>query len=91
MHPQHTICLEHHTIEKIGPEIHGSQTENILVVVKAGHLKMHHIELIELTPNMGLLIPSGAAHSILEGENLDIWTVSFCPNCLNLNESSPLM
>ncbi|MBU2713654.1 helix-turn-helix domain-containing protein [Zooshikella harenae] len=91
MHPQHSICLEHHTIEKISPEIHGSQTENILVIVKTGHLKMHHIELIELAPNMGLLIPSGAPHSILEGENLDIWTIGFCPSCLNLNENSPLM
>lgn len=91
MHSQHTISITHHIIDKITPEVHGSQTEYLVVIVKSGHLKMHHKGLIELRPNMGLLIPSGAAHSILEGENLDIWTISFCPSCLQLNENSPLM
>lgn len=91
MHSEHAISIGHEFIEKLTGEEHGSQTEYILTFINKGTLTMQHRGLVELGANMFTLIPAGMPHSLIEGEDLDLWWLSFCPNCLDLNENSPLM
>jgi AraC-like DNA-binding protein len=91
MHSEHAISIGHEFIKKLSAEEHGSQTEYILTFIHKGTLKMHHRGVVELKSNMFTLIPAGMPHSLIEGENLDVWWVSFCPSCLGLNENDPLM
>ena len=91
MHSEHVISIGHDFIKKIDAQEHGSQTDHIFTLINAGTLKMHHRKLIELEPNMITLVPAGMPHSLVEGENLDVWWVSFCTSCLGLDENEPLM
>ncbi|MBB1342872.1 helix-turn-helix transcriptional regulator [Pseudoalteromonas sp. SR45-6] len=91
MHSEHTISIGHEFIDNLSGEEHGSQTEYIVTFINKGTLKMHHRGVVELDANMFTLIPAGMPHSLIEGENLDVWWVSFCPSCLGFNENDPLM
>ncbi|WP_199611655.1 helix-turn-helix domain-containing protein [Flocculibacter collagenilyticus] len=91
MHSSHAIDIGHEYIDTMKAEEHGSQTEYILSFVVNGSITMRHRELIELKNNMFSLIPAGMPHSIVNGENVEVWWVSFCPNCLNLNEDDSIM
>jgi len=91
VYSEHAISIGHEFIEELKAEEHGSQTEYIFTFINKGTLKMQHKGLVEIEANMFTLIPAGMPHSLIEGENLDVWWVSFCPNCLKINENTPLM
>ncbi|CAM4002101.1 AraC family transcriptional regulator [Pseudoalteromonas byunsanensis] len=91
MHSDHIISVGHELFNHIGHEAHGSQTQYILSFIVAGTLTMQHKEPVTLKANMFTLVPAGVPHSLIGGENLEIWWVSFCPTCLGMSEKDPLM
>ncbi len=85
------MSVGHEFHDHIGYEAHGSQTQYILCLLVGGSLTMQHKEPITLQENMFTLVPAGIPHSLVDGENLEIRWVSFCPTCLGMNEQDPLM
>ncbi|KJZ10381.1 AraC family transcriptional regulator [Marinomonas sp. S3726] len=91
MHPIQAFQVKHHKIKTLSHEEHSSQTEHILMLVNKGKLSMKYQNQVELSENMLTLIPPGVAHTLVAGEDLDIWWMGFCPSCLTLDFDASLL
>ncbi len=70
---------------------HSSHTEHVLGYHLAGRLRMECPEVVDIRPGFVTLIPAGAPHRPIAGEDVDEWVVGFCASCLVLPESDVLM
>jgi uncharacterized protein YjlB len=52
---------------------------------------MEHGGPIRAEAGAMVVVPAGVPHRPLDGRPLDYWLVGFCPGCLDLPESRPLM
>ena len=88
---EHSIDIGRIKLETTRPEDHGSQTEYVFSFVNSGEVELFHQRTLSATTNMFTLVPAGMPHKLLSARHLDVWWVSFCPSCLQLNEDSALM
>lgn len=91
MHSNHAISLGHEFIKQIDEQDHGSNTEYVFTLISKGSLRISYQDVLEIHENTFTLVPAGIPHRLISGENLEIWWVGFCPNCLNLQENSTIM
>lgn len=68
-----------------------SHTDHVITYVAAGWLRMDQGGALEAEAGSMMLLPGGAPHEPLEGRDLELWTVRFCPSCFALDETQPLM
>lgn len=91
MHSDQAFQVKHHKIKSLSHEEHSSQTDHILMLINEGTLSMKYQNQVELSKNMLTLIPPGVAHTLVGGEDLDIWWMGFCPSCLTLDFEPSLL
>ena len=91
MHSSHIVSVGHEKLHAISSEHHGSHTEHVLTLLVNGELKMKHRETFTIKPGMVTLVPAGMPHSLLSGENIEVWWLSFCSSCLSVDENHSLM
>jgi len=85
------VFVVHDRIETYTPHDETSHTEHGLTYLVDGWFQMEHGGAIEAGPGTFTIIPAGAPHRPLGGENMDYWMLAFCPTCLGLDEGQPLM
>lgn len=91
MHSDKAFQVKHHRIKSLSYEEHSSQTDHILMLINKGTLNMKYQHQVKLSENMLTLIPPGVAHTLVGGEDLDIWWMGFCPSCLALDFEPSLL
>jgi AraC family transcriptional regulator, transcriptional activator of pobA len=90
------VFVVHERIERVQPHGEVSHTEHGLSFVVDGWFSMGHsgaptsVE-VRGEPGTVTLIPAGAPHRAIDGENLEYWMVGFCASCVRLDESHRLM
>ena len=70
---------------------HAVHTEHVITFLQQGSLLAKHSEEVNISPGMLTVVPAGVPHSQLQGKDVGLWWLSFCPSCLGLDESHSLM
>lgn len=68
-----------------------SHTEHGLTFLVDGWFSMEHGGPVRAEAGSVTIVPAGAPHRPLDGRDLEYWLVGFCPSCLSLDETHPLM
>lgn len=85
------IAVHHRSLERLPRHAPRAGTDHVLTYVAAGWLRMDLGETLEAGAGSLLLLPAGAPHEPLEGRDLELWHLRFCPSCFALDETRPLM
>ena len=90
MSTHQVLSCGHQDIPQLTHESHSSQTEFILTFIARGKLTLEVGPQIEIRKNSFIALPAGTPHSLQDGENLQVWWLSFCPHCLELDTDGEL-
>ncbi|CAH9062164.1 HTH-type transcriptional activator RhaR [Pseudoalteromonas holothuriae] len=88
---KHALSVGHELITQIDHDDHGSQTHYVITFILNGTLHLDHGESVKVGANMLTLLPAGMPHKLTNVQNLDVWWLSFCPNCFGLSDEDQLM
>ena len=85
------ISVLHETADRLDPHPESSHTDHSLTYVVDGWLQMENRGRIRVSAGTVTAVPPGIPHQLLGGRGVDLWLVTFCAPCLQLDESHPLM
>ncbi|WP_018690774.1 helix-turn-helix transcriptional regulator [Algicola sagamiensis] len=90
-HSDSAIEVGDHAIPVLLPDKHAAQTDHMFHFLLEGEYTMDLGEPVQIQPGMMMLIPSGVPHYLVSGKDIRITYASFCVQCLQLDESDPLL
>ncbi len=85
------LAVRHHTVASVARHPPFAHTDHMLTYVAAGWLRMDLSGAVDAKAGSLILMPGGAPHEPLDGGDLDLWMLRFCPSCFRLDSSQPLM
>lgn len=85
------IAVRHQRLGRLPRHPPLARTDHALTYVGAGWLRMDQGGPLKTQAGSMIILPAGAPHEPLEGRDLELWSVRFCPSCFGLDETQPLM
>lgn len=83
------LTVARYRIPELEPHGQAHHAEHAVSFLLSGELSMEHGDLLSLGAGTVIVVPAGAPHRLLSGRNLDLWHLSFCPNCLGWTGNDP--
>ena len=91
MRSNHSVNAGYNRMMEMPAHHHATHTEHIITFLEQGRLRAKHTQEVNITAGMLTVVPAGVPHSQFEGENVGLWWLSFCPSCVDLDETHSLM
>ncbi|WDE09210.1 helix-turn-helix transcriptional regulator [Thalassomonas viridans] len=78
-------------IDEVHNEDHHAHEEYVITLMLAGYVTFKGEQNVNIKPGMLTLVPSGMAHALIQGKNMQVHWLSFAPYALRLDENHELM
>jgi AraC-like DNA-binding protein len=91
MNYSHIVSMGFEQVGNAVQDQHHSHNENVITLLTKGRIVLDCGEEIHLVPGMVTVIPAGVPHKVLKGKDVEIFWLSFCSGCLDLESSSTIL
>lgn len=88
---QHNIHCGFAHIPELHSEQHHAHEEHVLTLMMAGYVTFDGPQPVQITPGMLTLVPPGTPHALLQGQDMQVYFLSFNAAAIGLSEQHSVM